>query len=139
MADDDRAPDTEARERVGDEGCLAAGRGVRAGARTVAEAVAGAIDQEDAPGRGQPVSEDEALVLEIAARSVQQDNREIMAALRGAELHDVQPAAAHRHENAGGTVRTLDQPDADGRERSAKAEDRDNRQTADQDHVARGP
>src|SRR3981081_4157544 len=101
MADDDRAPDTEARERVGDEGCLAAGRGVRAGGRTGAGDGAGGTDQEEAPGRGQPVSEDEALVLEIAARSVQQDNREIMAALRGAELHDVQPAGAPRPRNPG--------------------------------------
>jgi hypothetical protein len=67
---------------------------------------------------------------------MQQHDRGQVARPRRRELDHMQSSAGDRHELAGWPMRTLEPRDADGGDRRADAEDRDDRDDAKQEHEA---
>ncbi len=130
MADDDGARNAELCQGFIDQRRLPRRRGVGHTARAIAEPVAGPIDQDHAPLVRERHAEGEALVFEIAARSVQQHDRRIVR-LRP-DLDDVKRSAGHRHEPAGGTMRTLEKCEAKRRAGGADKKDCDDEETDDE-------
>src|SRR5262249_23920604 len=110
----------------------AAGRAVSRAARAVAEAMPGTVDQDHAPAPRERVAEREALVLEIAAGAVQQYDRRLAAL--GPDLHHVEPAAGHRNEAAGRTMRAIEDRNGDRRDGGANGENTDKRNSRGEKH-----
>jgi hypothetical protein len=106
--------DAHAVQRLRDERGLAGRRSVLRAPRAVAPAVAGAIDQNDPAGLGQPVAEREPKVAEIAAGATHQHDRPVQSAdpppLPLAEFEDMKPSAIDLDKAAGRRVRRLDAP-----------------------------
>ncbi len=85
--------------------------------------MSGAVDQDDAAVRRQPVAEGEAQVLEIAARAMHKHDREPVARRRGAKLQHMQLAALDLDEAPGSRMGSFDARRFHDRNRTRGAED----------------
>jgi hypothetical protein len=97
------------------------------------------IDQDDAAARRQCISKRETLVLEIAARAMQQHDRRADGSAWRREIDDVQPTAGNRHEAAGGAVDAFKPSDAKRRDDDAGSKDRDDDDERDEEGHEHGP
>src|SRR5579883_1906058 len=142
VAENDRPLDAELAQCLRDQRGLTPRRGIAASAGTIAEAVAGPIDQNDAAPRRERVPEGEPLVLEIAARAMQQHDRRTGGRTRRRQIDDMQPAAGGGHEATRGWMDAFKPRDADCRDAGADGKDRDGDDERDEErheHCRRGP
>ena len=123
MAEEHEALDADAPERLRDQCRLPCRRSVRNAARPVAPAMSGAVDQDDAAVRCQPVAEGEAQVLEIAAGAMHKHDRELVLTRRGAKLQHMQLAALDLDQAPRSRMGSFDAGRFQDRHRTSGAED----------------